>query len=175
MRPFGICRAGCYIINLNFLSNGEVIMTRFYRFAWLLVALLLSTRIYAGDITVEGAWTRATAPGQEQAMVYMSISSVQNATIVGVSSKASKTAEMHHMEHKNGMMRMYEVKSISLPANERMNMNLHGYHLVLTGLKAPLKPGETLPLTLSVEMADKSIVKVDVQAEIRPLKSAEKK
>lgn len=164
-----------YNQNLNLLSNGEVIMTRFYRFAWLLVALLLSTSIYAGDITVEGAWTRATAPGQEQAMVYMSISSVQNATIVGVSSKASKTAEMHHMEHKNGMMRMYEVKSISLPANERMNMNLHGYHLVLNGLKAPLKPGETLPLTLSVEMADKRIVKVDVQAEIRPLKSAEKK
>ena len=108
-------------------------------------------------------------------MVYMSISSAQNATIVGVSTKASKTAGMHTMEHKGGKMRMYEVKSINLPANERMNMSLHGYHLELAGLKAPLKAGETLPLTLNIEMADKTMVKVDVRAEIRPLKSATQK
>lgn len=150
-------------------------MANFYRFGGLLAALFFSTGVYADDIKVEGAWTRASAPGQEQAMVYMSISSVQNATIVGASSKASKTTEMHHMEHKNGMMRMYEVKTISLPANERMNMNLHGYHLVLAGLKAPLKAGETVPLTLDIEMADKRMVKVEVQAEIRPLKSTTQK
>ena len=147
-------------------------MAKFYRFGGLLAALLLSASVYAGDIQIEGAWTRATISGQDMAMVYMSITSAQNATIVGVSTKASKTAGMHTMEHKGGKMRMYEVKSINLPANERMNMSLHGYHLELAGLKAPLKAGETLPLTLNIEMADKSIVKIDVQAEIRPLKRA---
>lgn len=150
-------------------------MARLYRFGGLLAALLISGGVYAGDIQVERAWTRATISGQDTAMVYMSITSAQNATIVGVSTKASKTAEMHTMEHKGGKMRMYEVKSISLPANARMEMSLHGYHLVLAGLKAPLKAGETVPLTLNIEMADKSIVKVDVRAEIRPLKSATQK
>lgn len=146
-------------------------MTRFHRFGGLLAALLLSASVYAADdVKVEGAWTRATAPNQDMAMVYMSITSTQNATITGVSSKAAKTAEMHTMEHKGGMMKMYEVKSINLPANERMDMNMHGYHLVLSGLKAPLKAGRTVPLTLSIEMADKRVVKVDVQAEVRPLK-----
>ena len=150
-------------------------MTKFYRFGGLLAALLLSASVYAGDIQVEGAWTRATIPGQDMAMVYLSIISAQNATIVGVSSKASRTAGMHAMEHKGGKMRMYEVKSINLPANERMNMSLHGYHLELAGLKAPLKAGETVPLTLNIERADKSMVKVDVLVEIRPLKSAAQK
>lgn len=150
-------------------------MAKFYRFVGLLAALFLSTSVYAGDIQVEGAWTRATLPGQDMAMVYMSITSKQAATIVGVSSKVSKTAEMHTMEHKGGMMKMYEVKSISLPANSRLEMTMHGYHLVLGGLKAPLKAGATVPLTLNIEMADKSMVKVDVQAEIRPLKSATQK
>jgi hypothetical protein len=150
-------------------------MVNFYRFGGLLAALLLSASVYAGDIQVEGAWTRATLPGQDMAMVYMSITSKQAATIVGVSSKASKTAEMHTMEHKGGMMKMYEVKSISLPANARLEMSMHGYHLVLAGLKAPLKAGATVPLTLNIEMADKSIVKVDVQAEVRPLKNAAQK
>lgn len=151
-------------------------MAKIYRLGGLLAALLLSASVYAEDIKIEGAWTRATVPGQEQAMVYMSITSKQNATIVGVTSKAAKAAEMHTMEHKNGMMKMFEVKSISLPANERMDMNMHGYHLVLAGLKAPLKAGATVPLTLNVEMADKRMVKVDVQAEVRPLvKSATQK
>ncbi len=146
-------------------------MTRFHRFGGLLAALFLSASVYAADdIKVEGAWTRATAPGQSEAMVYMSITSAQNATITGVSSNAAKAAEMHAAEHKGGMMRMYEVKSINLPANERMDMNMHGYHLVLSGLKAPLKAGKTVPLTLNIEMADKRKVKVDVQAEVRPLK-----
>lgn len=150
-------------------------MANFYRFGGLLAALLLSASVYADDIKIEGAWTRATIPGQDMAMVYMSITSNQNATIIGVSSKASKTAEMHNMEHKNGMMRMFQVKSISLPANERMDMGLHGYHLELSGLKEPFKAGATVPLTMDVEMADKRIVKVNVQVEVRPLKSATQK
>ena len=149
-------------------------MINFYRFGGLLAALLLSVSAYAGDIQVEGAWTRATLPGQDMAMVYMSITSNQAATIVGVSTNVSKTAEMHTMEHKGGMMKMYEVKSINLPANGRLDMNMHGYHLVLNGLKAPLKAGKTIPLTLNIEMADKRIVKVDVQAEVRPLKDVKK-
>lgn len=149
-------------------------MIGLYRFGGLLAALLLSASAYAGDIQVEGAWTRATLPGQDMAMVYMSITSKQNATITGVSSNASKAAEMHTMEHKGGMMKMYQVKSISLPANARLDMNMHGYHLVLAGLKAPLKAGATVPLTLNIEMADKRSVKVDVQAEVRPLKESKK-
>ncbi|MDH4286184.1 MAG: copper chaperone PCu(A)C [Gallionella sp.] len=144
-------------------------MIKFYRFACLAAASLLSYSVYADDIKVEGAWARASAPGQKEAMVYMSVTSKQNATIVGGSSKASKAVEMHNMEHKGGMMKMYEVKSISLPSNERLEMQLHGYHLVLSGLKAPLKAGATVPLTLDVEMANKRIVKVEVKAEVRPL------
>ena len=150
-------------------------MVNFYRFGGLLAALLLSASAYAGDIQVEGAWTRATLPGQDMAMVYMSITSKQAATIVGVSTKVSKTAEMHTMEHKGGMMKMYEVKSISLPANAKMEMSMHGYHLVLAGLKAPLKAGATVPLTLNIEMADKHSVKINVKAEVKPLKNAPQK
>lgn len=150
-------------------------MATLFRFGGLLAALLLSTSVYADDVQVKGAWVRATAPGQEKAMVYMSITAAQNATITGVSSKAAQSGEMHTMEHKNGMMKMYEVKSISLPANERMEMTLHGYHLELVGLKAPLKAGTTVPLTLDIELSDRRKVKVDVQAEVRPLKSAGQK
>ena len=172
MPAFGILlgRArGVYNPRHQSVIEGKIVMARFHRFGVLLAALLLSANVYAGDVQVEGAWARATVPGQDRAMVYMSITSTQNATIVGVSSKASKTTEMHAVEHKGGTMNMFQVKSISLPANERMDMSMHGYHLELAGLKAPLKAGETVPLTMNIEMADKRIVKIDVRAEIKPL------
>jgi len=144
-------------------------MHKLYRFCGLLAALLLGANVYAGDIQVEGAWSRATAPGQEMAMMDFSITSKQPAILLGVSSTASRTVEMHSMTHKNGMMKMREVNSIDLPAGRRVNLGESGYHLMLVGLKAPLKAGEKIPLTLTIRLADNRTVKVDAVAEVRPL------
>lgn len=151
-------------------------MTMSYRIGGLLAALLLSINVYASDIQagiqIEDAWARATPPGRDSANVYLFITSKQAATLVGASSTASRTVGLRTMTHKNGMMKTIEVKSVDLPANSRIDMTSeHGYHLTLIDLKAPLKAGETVPLTLNVDMADKRSIKVDVKAEIKPLKN----
>lgn len=146
-------------------------MISLYRFAGLLAALLLSTGAYADDIRIENAWARATAPGRTSANVYFYITSKQAATLVGASSPASKSVEMRTMTHKGGMMKTHNIDSVSLAANQPINMSSqHGPHLTLVDLNSPLKANETVPLTLSIEMPDKHIIKVDVHAEIRPLK-----
>ncbi|MDO8465752.1 MAG: copper chaperone PCu(A)C [Gallionella sp.] len=148
-------------------------MIRFYRFGGLLAALLFSVGAYAGDIQVDGAWTRATAPGRDSASVFMFITSKQDVTLVGASSPAAKSVELRTMLHKGGMMKTITVETIALPANKRADMtSIHDYHLALAGLKAPLQPGATVPLTLNIEMADKRNVKIDVKVEVRPLKNA---
>jgi periplasmic copper chaperone A len=146
-------------------------MINLYRFGGLLAALLMSASVYAGDIQIENAWTRATAPGQDVAGVDMTITSKQAATLVGVSSAACKTVELHSMTmtHDSGMMKMREVETIELPAGKRVNLHEGGYHLMLTGLKAPLKAGESVPLMLSFKMANKRMVKVKTKAEVKPL------
>ena len=138
----------------------------------LLGAILLSANVYAGDIQVEGAWARATAPGQDSAMVDLSITSAKEAKLVGFSSPACKTAQMHSMTHGNGMMKMREVQSIELPAGSRVGLGESGYHLMLIGLKAPLKAGDSVPLTLNIKVSNKDVVKVEVVAEVRPLTEA---
>jgi copper(I)-binding protein len=144
-------------------------MTNVYRFAGLLAALLMSASIYAGDIQVENAWTRATAPGQDAAGVDLTITSKQAAALVGVSSASCKTVELHSMTSESGMMKMREVKAIALPSGKRVNLREGGYHLMLTGLKVPLKTGASVPLTLSIKVGNKRIVKVETQAEVKPL------
>ncbi|HEX5363024.1 MAG TPA: copper chaperone PCu(A)C [Gallionella sp.] len=144
-------------------------MISLYRFGGVLAGLLLSASLYAADVQVEGAWSRATAPGQDTAMVDMSLTSKQDATLVGLSSPACKGVELHSMTHEEGMMKMREVKELALPAGKRVSLGESGYHLMLIGLNAPLKAGEAVPLTLTVKLANKRIVKVEASAEVRPL------
>lgn len=144
-------------------------MYKSYRFAGLLAALLLSASVYAGDIQVEAAWSRATAPGQDAASLDLFITSKQPAILLGVSSPVSRTVEMHSMTHGDGMMKMREVKAIELPAGKRVSLGASGYHLMLVGLKAPLKAGENIPLTLTIKVANKRTVKVEARAEVKPL------
>ena len=150
-------------------------MGKLIRFVWLAAALLFSYAGYAasnaGDIEASGAWIRATAPGQDQAGADLSIASKQPATLVGASSSACKAVQLHTMTSENGMMRMSEVKAIELPAGKRVNFRESGYHLMLIGLKAPLKEGETVPLTLSIRVGKQGVVKIETKAEVKALTS----
>lgn len=145
-------------------------MSDLFRFGGLLAALLLTANVFAGDIQVENAWARATAPGQDAAGVDLTITSKQAATLVGVSSPVCKTVELHSMTmaHDSGMMKMREVPAIELPAGKRVNLREGGYHLMLSGLKAPLKAGDSIPLMLEIKVS-KRMVKIETKAEVRPL------
>lgn len=145
-------------------------MNNLNRFGWLVTTMLVSFACYAGDIEVSGAWTRATAPGQVQASVDLSITSKQSATLVGVSSPACKVGELHSMTtDKDGMMRMRQVKAIELPAGKTVNLGESGYHLMLNELKAPLKEGDSVPLTLTLKVGKQSEVNVETKAEVKSL------
>jgi copper(I)-binding protein len=136
------------------------------------LALLLSSAAYAvgnpGDIVISAAWARATVPGQDAGSVDMTITSKRAATLVGVSSPVAKSAELHSMMNMDGMMHMREVQGIELPAGKPVNLGEKGYHVMLNDLKAPLREGGSVPLTLSIRM-DGQMLKVETSAEIRSL------
>jgi copper(I)-binding protein len=144
-------------------------MTKLIRLSVLLFGLSLNAIVYAADIQVENAWARATVPGQDVGMVNLSITSKQAATLIGITSAACKSVEMHSMTHENNMMKMREVKAIALSAGKRVNFEESGYHLMLIGLKSPLGEGENIPLTLRVKMATQREVNVKVLAEVKSL------
>src|SRR5512135_87653 len=117
------------------------------------VALLFAAQASAGEVAVSGAWARATAPGQDSAAVSLSITSQKDARIVAVSSTAAERAEIHTMQHENGMMIMREAASLALPARQQVNLG-SGDHIMLVGLKQPLKAGDRVLLKLTVAYAD---------------------
>ena len=138
---------------------------------WLvaIAASLLSVSVYAGDVQVEAATVRATAPGQQTAMGDLSITSKQIALLVGVSTPVAQSVEMHLMSHDNGMMKMREVQEIPLPAGRMMNLNQEGYHLMLMNLQEPIMEGASVPLTLTIRLANKKTIKLETTATVKPL------
>ena len=66
-------------------------------------------------------------------------------------------------------MRMRPVARIELPAGKPVKLAPGGLHIMLIDVKQPLKTGDQVPLTLTVQRADFSSRSVfTVQAEVRP-------
>ena len=128
----------------------------------LLAATLVSTPALAhdektvGDITVSGAWTRATPPNAKAGGGFAVIENkgASDDRLVAAASDVAASTELHEMTVNDGVMKMREMADgISVPANGTLELKPGSYHVMFMGLKAPLKQGEIVPVTLTFEKA----------------------
>ena len=124
----------------------------------------------AEGVKVANAWVRAPVAGQKTAAAYLDLTSDRNLALVAAGSPAAGRVEMHSMTMDGGVMRMRALPRVDLPAGQTVRLAPGGTHLMLLELKQPLKPGDKLPLILSLqpsEPAGTSLTTVTVEAEIR--------
>jgi copper(I)-binding protein len=117
---------------------------------------------------VSDAWARATVPGQSVGAAYMKIDSSYRATLAGIESDVSRSAEVHTMRHQNGVMQMRAQKQFEVPAGQRVELAPGGTHLMLLGLKKPLKAGETIQLNMTFVDGAGATTVVPVSVPVRP-------
>lgn len=128
--------------------------------------------VHAADIKIDDPWVRGTVAGQMATGAFMAITSKQGAALVSASSPVAGVVEIHTMNMQNGVMTMRPVPRLELPAGKAVQLAPGGYHVMLLDLKQPLKPGETVPITLKLEGKDKALTSLDIKAEVRPLNAA---
>jgi hypothetical protein len=116
--------------------------------------------------TASGAWVRATVAPQQPAGGYMTLTSARGGKLVEVRSP-SGMAEMHEMAMDGNVMRMRQVGAITLPAGKPVELKPGGLHLMLMGLKAPLKAGDSVSFTLVVEGADGKRETLELKAPVK--------
>lgn len=105
------------------------------------------------DVKVEGAWARATVPGQKGTGAFMKLTAPQGARLVSASSPAAGVTEVHEMKLDGDVMRMRAVPVLELPAGKPVELKPGGFHVMLLDLKAPLAKDSTVPLTLTFKDA----------------------
>ena len=134
-------------------------------------AAMLMTLVGAAQaqVSVTAPWVRATVPAQISTGAFMHVQSVKPARLVGVSSPAAATVELHKMDMQGSVMKMGPVDSIELPAGTVINLASGGYHIMLTGLKRQLKAGETVVLTLQVQGKDGKRESLTVKVPVKPM------
>ncbi|MBI5889320.1 MAG: copper chaperone PCu(A)C [Nitrosomonadales bacterium] len=136
-----------------------------------LLAMMAVAPAYADDVKVTKAWTRATAPGQDSASVQLTITSKNDATLVGAASGSAQSGELHSMVVEDGVMKMRAIESLPLPANTPVTLGADGNHLMLIGLKTPLKAGRKLPFAIKVKFSNGRTSFVRALAQIKPLET----
>ncbi len=121
----------------------------------------------AGDVEITHPFATPSIPGAANGGAY--IVRLENKgkvadRLLRASTPAAQRVELHTMTMDGNVMRMREVGEIVLAPGAKVEMRPGaGYHLMLMGLKAPLKEGESFALTLEFERGGPVEVKVVVQ------------
>lgn len=130
-------------------------------------AMVLSAAlVFAADsITINQPWARATPGGAQTGAVYMKLVNVGDTEdrLTGGSTSVASEVQIHEMAVENGVMKMRELPNgLAIPAKGSVSLKPGSYHVMLIGLKQPLKQGEHIALTLNFEKAGKIDVDVPV-------------
>ena len=112
------------------------------------IAAPASAPTAAAAVAVEGAWARASVPGQKATGAFMRLTAPQAMRLVRVQSPAAGVAEVHEMKMDGDIMKMRAVSALELPAGTAVELKPGGYHVMLMDLKAPLAKGTSVALTL---------------------------
>ncbi|MDO8300516.1 copper chaperone PCu(A)C [Lacisediminimonas sp.] len=135
-------------------------------------ALLFATAAHShsfdlGNLRIGNPFARPTVAQQPAGAAYLSIENRGKTTdtLVRASSPVAREVQIHTMSMEGDIMRMREVLRLDLKPESTVTMTPgKGYHIMLIGLKQPLKAGEQFPMTLIFEKSGQVEVSVTVEA-----------
>ena len=124
-----------------------------------------------GDIEIGHPYATPSLPGTTNGAAYFAmLENTGNAAdrLLRAATPVAARVELHTMAvDAQGVMRMRELDGIALAPHEKIRMRPGmGMHLMLIGLKEPLKDGARFPMTLEFARAGKVEVTVVVQSAI---------
>ncbi|OKO78946.1 copper chaperone PCu(A)C [Bradyrhizobium sp. NAS96.2] len=141
-----------------------------------LVALLLFTgalqslplqaqEVKAGDLVISQAWSRAAPRGAELASSYVTIENKGTAPdrLIGGATDIAEKLQIQQSSMVGGGLTLNPVAGgVTISPGDKVVLAPHGIHLTLSNLKAKMKKGTAVPMTLEFEKAGKITVSFDV-------------
>lgn len=118
----------------------------------------------ATGLTIEKPWSRATPPTARTGAVFLTVNNRGTSAdrLLSAASEAAESVELHTHLHEGSIMRMRKVDDIAIPAGKATVLAPGGLHVMLIGLRTPLKQGGQVELTLTFEQAGRIAVKAPI-------------
>ena len=120
----------------------------------------------AGSITVSDAWARETASAQKAGGGFMIIDNAGSRPdrLLSATSGVADKVELHTVSMDGGVMRMRPMAGgIAIPPRGRVELRPGSFHIMFMALKAPLRRGESVPVTLRFARAGTVTARLAVQ------------
>ncbi|MCX7356214.1 MAG: copper chaperone PCu(A)C [Alphaproteobacteria bacterium] len=133
-------------------------------FAAVFLALACTaTQAADANITLQDAHAQIVF-GAKVGAAYLRVTngSTEPDRLVAVSTPMASKAELHSVIDDNGVMKMRLVEGIALKPGETVELKPGGLHVMLMDIQPGLKPGDTIPLTLTFEKAGVKSVSASV-------------
>ena len=121
--------------------------------------------IRVGEVSIEYPWSRASVHNAAAGVAYMTLAAHGSELdrLIRLSTPAADRAEIHSHRMQDGTMMMDKLQAIELAPGVPAIFKPGGLHVMLIGLKKPLKEGDKFPLTLEFERAGSVTIDVPVQ------------
>jgi periplasmic copper chaperone A len=119
----------------------------------------------ADDISVKTPDIKVVTTDATSAEVFMELdnSSTRPCILIAANSPVAVQTQLHETITKHGKSEMDQVKTIVIKPHGDKELKLGGFHVMLMGLKQPLKLGDNVPVTLI--FADGSSLQVTAPVE----------
>ncbi|RCW88113.1 copper chaperone PCu(A)C [Paracoccus lutimaris] len=114
----------------------------------LAIALMPLAAAAEGTVSVHDGYARGANPKSGAAFMVIENAGTTACTLMGATSDAADKAELHTSRDERGVMKMVATGPIEIGPGSSHELARGGDHVMLMGLKAPLKDGETVPLVL---------------------------
>jgi copper(I)-binding protein len=122
-----------------------------------------SASAQSGQLAVDNVWARATPGKSTIGAAYATIQSPTADRLVAASTPVAEKAELHTMSMSGMVMKMRPIAGVDIPAGQKVTLAPGGMHIMLIGLKKPLRAGQSFPLTLTFAKAGTRTVAVAVE------------
>jgi len=116
------------------------------------------------SVAVQNQWARATPGNAANGAAYLTLTGTAANRLVSASSPVAATVELHEVVNDNGVMKMRAIPGIEIVPGKPTTLAPGGLHVMLLGLRQPLRQGESFPLTLTFAQGAPVTVQVPVQA-----------
>lgn len=137
-------------------------------------ALLISAGAFAGaadSVSVQEPYVRMAPPNAPATGAFMIIKNNgdKDLKVLKAANPASRVTELHNHINDGGVMRMRPVTAVEIKAKGEVALKPGGLHVMMIDLKAPLKEGEIVPITLGFDDGSSKVVEAKV---VRPMPAA---
>ncbi len=136
------------------------------RLTMLAAGLLFSAGVLAGaadNVSVQDPYVRLAPPNAAATAAFMVIRNTgdKDVKVVKADNPVSKATELHTHLNEGGVMKMRPVPAIEIRAKGEAVLRPGGLHVMMIDLKAPMKEGDSVPITLTFD--DGSSKQVDAR------------